>query len=453
MSSLRKRIPKEAAQSLVAVFSEAEFVPLLKKRLAPLIDLCHEVRPERNCAAISKAMVSAIEDQAHDVETFLDDYDARSNKTFATITEYIACARGFAEIDRTIQHVMLRFSSYHAARASSFDDEFLSEASRTLVFADTSLRALLAATAREASRVVGGLAARRQRARAEPVERAPRFHLPHDIDELAAMNERDKIAELASTYLTHKHTLDQLSECKRIGDVADLRRYILDVSDEEQCRFFQTKIHNLQSKYDTFIKATEAEQSDPDLRRFRGYISISLHLIECMTQLVHFYERHENDVREEQVKNRIAALIDKDVVLDRAVNFCLYYTHVYLNEGAPLAERLVARYTSQEKLVVELPDGVNIHIRPASLIAEVVKYHATPVKITIGNDTRYAGSPLDILMAAGANSAERTITFAGDRRPLQDLKRLFEHRLGEDGLTRLPRQLSYLRRKKRAGSP
>ena len=111
-----------------------------------------------------------------------------------------------------------------------------------------------------------------------------------------------------------------------------MRRYVLEVSDEEQCRFFQTRIHNLQSKYDTFVKATEAEQRDPDLKRFRGYVSITLHLIECMTQLVHFYERHENDIRGEQVKNRIAALIDKDEVLDRALNFCLYFTHAYLNE-------------------------------------------------------------------------------------------------------------------------
>ena len=170
---------------------------------------------------------------------------------------------------------------------------------------------------------------------------------------------------------------------------------------------------------------------------------------QAVTQLVHFYERHENDIRGDQVKNRIAALIDKDAVLERALNFCLYYAHSYLNEGAPLAEGLVKRYTSQDRIVLDLPEGVYIHIRPASLIAEIVKHHATPVMATIGGDTRYAGSALDILMAAGTNTGERKITFDGDRRPLEDLRLLFEHRLGEDGFARFPRQLSYLRHSQR----
>ena len=318
--------------------------------------LCREIRPGRNGSRIPKRVISAIEDEAHEVETFLDDYDARSNKTFATLTEFVACARGFAEIDRTIQHVLMRFPSYHAEQ-SAFDDEFCKETERTLAFADSSLRKLLEATVREAASAIGREFPRSPNRRTEPPERGRRFLLRHDIDELAAMNDREKIAELASLYIAHKHALDKLSECRRIDDVPAMRQYVLEVSDEEQCRFFQTRIHNLQSKYDTFVKATEAEQRDPDLKRFRGYVSIALHLIESMTQLVHFYGRHENDIRAEQVKNRIAALIDKDEVLDRALNYCLFYTHAYLNEGLPLAEQIVKRYTSQERLELELPRG------------------------------------------------------------------------------------------------
>jgi phosphotransferase system HPr-like phosphotransfer protein len=312
-----------------------------------------------------------------------------------------------------------------------------------------SLRKLLEATVREAVSAIGREFPRSPNRRSEPPERGQRFLLRHDIDELAAMDDREKIAELASLYIAHKHALDKLSECRRIDDVPAMRQYVLEVSDEEQCRFFQTRIHNLQSKYDTFVKATEAEHRDPDLKRFRGYVSIALHLIESMTQLVHFYGRHENDIRGEQVKNRIAALIDKDEVLDRALNYCLYYTHAYLNEGLPLAEQLVKRYTSQERLELELPEGVHIHIRPASLIAEIVKHHGTPVKITIGTETRYAGSALDVLMAAGSGSGDSKIAFEGDTMPLQDLRLLFEHRLGEDGRARFPRRLSYLKRRKR----
>jgi hypothetical protein len=431
------------------VLAESDFVPLLRGRIHPLIGFCQDVRPQKNGSRIPQRLISSIEDESHDVETFLDDYDARANRTFATLTEFIACARGFAEIDRTVQHVLARFGGYHAGAPSSFDQEFLQETARTLAFADDSLRKLLAAVLDEARAVLGTRKAGRQRAKVESADRARHATLPHDIGDLVSLNGRNIIAELASLYLTHKHTLDKLSPGKRIEGVQAMRRYVLEVSDEEQCRFFQTRIHNLQSKYDTFVKATEAERRDPDLRRFRGYVSLTLHLIECMTHLVHFYERHENDIRGEQVKNRVAALIDKDAVLDRAVNYCLFFAHAYLVEGAALAEDLVKRYTTQARLDLEVPDGVHIHIRPAALIAEIVKHHATPVRITIGADTRYAGSPLDVLMAAGSNAGERKITFEGDRRPLDDLKALFEHRLGEDGLAKLPRQLSYLRHTQR----
>ena len=48
----------------------------------------------RNGSRVPKRLVSVIEDQTHEVETFLDDYDARANRKFATLTELIACARG-----------------------------------------------------------------------------------------------------------------------------------------------------------------------------------------------------------------------------------------------------------------------------------------------------------------------------------------------------------------------
>jgi hypothetical protein len=160
---------------------------------------------------------------------------------------------------------------------------------------------------------------------------------------------------------------------------------------------------------------------------------------------VHFYERHENDVRVDEAKDRTAALIDKERVLDRALNFCLFHAHAYLAAGAPIAERLIKRYTSQRRLTLELPEGVAIHIRPASLIAAVVKHHGTPVNVTIGSDTRYAGSVLDVLMAAGANAGERRFTFEGDARPLEDLRLLFSCALGEHGFAGFPEDISYLK--------
>ncbi len=437
----RDRSP--ASESLEEVFSEEEFAPLLWERIQPLLQLSNYLQLEA-AKGLTKRAFSAVEEAAHDLETYLDDYNARTNVTFAPITEFVACARGFARIGHTIRHILGRYQQYRPQPFDDNDRAFMAEAAAALHFAQTSLLKLLDGVANEATTVCK----RSSPQTAEPgrtlSDRQPKFRLPDNIDDAAVANDRQRVAELASLYLAHRVTLGRLFDGQKFSDVAAMRRFVLDVADEEQCRIFEAKIHNLQSRYDTYIKGTELESKDPELRSFRGHVSITLHLLESMTHLVHFYERHENEVRAERVKHRIAELVNKDEVLDRTLNFCLYYASYFIGLGAPLADNLVQRYTSQDRITLKLPDGVVLHARPVGLITRVVAHHATPVNITIGKTTVYAGSILKVLMVVGANPGVREIVFEGDRRPLADLELLFHHRLGEDGVGQLPPTLAYL---------
>ncbi len=49
------------------------------------------------------------------------------------------------------------------------------------------------------------------------------------------------------------------------------------------------------------------------------------------------------------------------------------------------------------------------------------------------------------MIAAGSHVEARRYTFRGDENPLGDIARLFESALGEEGIDKLPDQLSYLR--------
>jgi phosphotransferase system HPr-like phosphotransfer protein len=162
-----------------------------------------------------------------------------------------------------------------------------------------------------------------------------------------------------------------------------------------------------------------------------------------MVELVHFYERHENDIRSQEAKNRIAAIIKKDEVLDKILNFSLYYLHVYVDLGAPIAEALLVRYTKQTQVTLKIPEGVYLHARPVSLITRIVSHHGTPVNLRLGEVTCYAGSIINVLMAVGANATVREVSFEGDHAPLTDLRLFFEHGLGE-GPNPLPKSLAYL---------
>ncbi|MBT5101516.1 MAG: hypothetical protein HOM77_06320 [Planctomycetes bacterium] len=49
-----------------------------------------------------------------------------------------------------------------------------------------------------------------------------------------------------------------------------------------------------------------------------------------------------------------------------------------------------------------------------------------------------------MLVLAGSNPSRTEIQFFGDEQPLQDMKTLFKHRLGEDGLDDIVAALPYL---------
>ena len=86
---------------------------------------------------------------------------------------------------------------------------------------------------------------------------------------------------------------------------------------------------------------------------------------------------------------------------------------------------------------------VELHARPVSLIARIVDHYGTPVQMTIGDTTCYAGSILQVLMAIGSNTDAREVTFEGDSKPLEDLRVLFDCGMGETE-TPLPKELAYL---------
>ena len=163
-----------------------------------------------------------------------------------------------------------------------------------------------------------------------------------------------------------------------------------------------------------------------------------------VTEFIHFFERHQSHREELSAPTRVLELVDLDKVLHCALNYGLHYVHAYMEEATPFIHRVVERYTKRESLTLSIPEDVHMHIRPVSLIAKVVEHHKTPVNITIGDSTCFAGSIVQVLMALGACPAAKEVSFEGDQTALEDLKLLFEHRLGESGQGALPEKLSYL---------
>lgn len=390
-----------------------------------------------------KKAYANLSQEADELESFLDDFGARHNKRFASFTEFVASIRWFARAGHTLSHVEGRFSHYDIEVPDAERGEFSLDLARARAFCAKTLGDLFAALLGEAARVgcevpgdgidEGGI----------PDEPARRL-LPRNLDEGEIVEENQKVVEVASRYLKALDLFRGL-DVRRSGDPMELRRFVENHCTEESARLYEATVHNLQSKYDTYLRASTIEARDPRLRKLRGHASVTLHLLSFVTDMIHFYERHETDIRSEGAREQIAALVDKVSVLEQVVHFGLFHALRFLGRGRPIAAEVLPHYSTMRTYHAVLPDGVYLHARPASLIVSVVNHYGTPVEMEIGGKRCNAGSILQVMILAGSNAGARRVAFHGDEKPLEDLRRLFELRLGEGGLENLPPELSYLR--------
>ena len=86
-----------------------------------------------------------------------------------------------------------------------------------------------------------------------------------------------------------------------------------------------------------------------------------------------------------------------------------------------------------------------LHARPLSLIVSIVRHHGTAVDLVIDGESSVANSIMGLILFVGRHTGAQEVRFRGDRRPLEDLRLLFEHGLGENGMDHFPEQLWYLR--------
>jgi len=433
--------PQSMSAPVGAAFSEGDFASMLRRHLQPFMAVKGLMERTVLGGDVARRAFASVQRLADEFVGFLDDHGARSNATYAPLAEYAACVRGFAKMGRHLAHVESRLGSELPVPAER-GERLPEEVRRTLEFVKWSLANLQEEVFVEVGRLLGETT-RPPTELARGEDKDPGLVLPSTLDEAVVPDTERWIAEVASNFLAHKQILDASSHYRSWTGAEEMSRFVLDVSDEQQVRFFSTRIHNVLSRYDTYIHGTAIERRDPDLLRFRSFVVMTLHVLEVMIELVHFYERHENDVRSETAKDRIAELVDKQVVLDRILNFCLNTLHVYMEDMVPLAEGLVERYTRRTSVVCSVPEGVELHARPVSLIARIVDHYGTPVQMTIGDTTCYAGSILQVLMAIGSNTDAREVTFEGDSKPLEDLRVLFDCGMGETE-TPLPKELAYL---------
>lgn len=383
--------------------------------------------------------------EADSLESFLDDFGAKFNRSFALSRELVASARWLAQAGISVRHLEGRFESYGlaASLAPAETTELQASLRRTARFLAESIRALLDQLKAEFTHA--GVPWRPDRLPEDQFSASgARQRLPRNVDQEELQDENQRIAEIASKYIAACAMLGDLGQ-REIADADDRRRRLSSVCREEHARVYEATVHNLQSAYDTYIKNTIVESRDPRLTQLRGHLSGALHLLEAVTFLTHFVERHDQGVRDLASDKVIGGAVQRSEVQDLILNHLLHWSNYLLQHGRPMAEDLLPTYITLQELQVELPPNVRLHARPAALIVNIVGHHGTPVEMRVNTHRCNAGSILELLVAVGSNPEAQAYTFRGDVHPLRDIALLFESGLGEDGIENLPPALHYLR--------
>jgi phosphotransferase system HPr-like phosphotransfer protein len=432
-----------APAALDRVLREQEFRPRLAVEVRDLFRLA-ALLDQGVDGEVSRRFCLLTAEEAERVEFALLDVGARGNRAYAFFAELVTAVRWTARSLHALLHLRGRIRRYLGDRTDL--DPFRRDLDECIRWLAERLASCLSAARDEAEGPLRMATPREPFEMAHAKSEEVRWRLPQDVDAAEAKDEREHIADVASRFLA------LAEEASLVGaEIPDsdgvLAEWSRTVFGAPQAHEWRVRMHTVQSAYDAYVGATPLEGADAELKTFRGYVSILLHLIEATAFLFQLQARLDVDVRSARVRERASAILSGNDLLHWAVRFGLASTVACFREARTVARDLIHRYTRRRETTLDLPPGRKLHLRPAGLIVKVVLHHGLPVEMRMGEQCVDARQLMDVILLAASHPTSTQVTFLGDDRPLNDLALLFRHRLGEDGLDRLPAELSYLQQK------
>jgi phosphotransferase system HPr-like phosphotransfer protein len=380
------------------------------------------------------------------LESFLDDHGARANQAFFRLRETVAVQRWLSLAASALAHLDGRLGSY-PLRPEGWAEEMLrSPLQEALGRLDGYLRTAAQVLRKEWVRA--GAVWAEDATEGVLNEALASLSLPADRDQDDPGAEMVEAHSAAARFASRYQRLTQAwtpGARRRVSGLKELRAFMEAYCSESIARRFEARAHNLQSEFDSEVAGTAEAQEYPQLLALRSSVSLSLHLLEAGTALTHLYERHDLHERHGESRELFDTLVSTEELLDIVANTCVVGAYECLAAGAPLAEEMISQLTSQVEREFVLPEGVQMHARPISLIVRVTSHHGTPVEMVVDGETASAASMMALLVLVGARPQQRSFGFRGDSAVLEDLEVLFAAGLGENGLDELPAQLGYLR--------
>lgn len=382
------------------------------------------------------------------LEDFLDFHGAKNNSNWYYYRELVSTVRNLSEASYSQKHISKRLPFYDLAKTEGFEEGGYA----THKFLVNSLRKISRNALEAARRLHINL----------PEDRllwddfpgiTTQIPLEFDIDDQNLEEEKKNIVKITTEFLRVAKEFETLGFYEPYS-IDQINAIVPSSFNEQEARRFEMVVHSLQSSFDTYVNRSGLRFRDIKLKRLRGYISVVLHLLELTRRLLHYYERHLHEVGYKniykKVRDELAKAVMPEDILDRIVNYGLYYIWYFLVQGQDLAQEVLNENMEQGSIVVGIPQELGFHSRPCMLVAKIVQHYGGQVELWVDSDRFDASSVLDIQWAGGKIQKEgiKKVSFKGDVRALKDIRVLASVNYGEDSMGKgipLPKELFYLK--------
>jgi phosphotransferase system HPr-like phosphotransfer protein len=382
------------------------------------------------------------------LEDFLDFHGAKNNSNWYYYRELVSSVRNLSEASYSQKHISKRLPFYDLTKTEGFEESGYV----THKFLINSLRKISHNAIKAAKRLHINFPESRFLWNDFPGI-ATETRLEFDIDDENLEEEKKNVVKITTEFLRVANEFETLGFYEPYG-LDQIRAIVPSSFNEQEARRFEMVVHSLQSSFDTYVKRSGLRLRDIKLKRLRGYISVVLHLLELTRRLLHYYERHLHEVGYKdiykRVRDQLAKAVKPEHILDRIVNYGLYYVWYFLVQGQDLAQDVLNENIERGSTVVGIPQDLGFHSRPCMLVAKIVQYYGGQVELVVGSDQFDASSVLDIQWAGGKIQKEgiKEVVFKGDVRALKDIQVLASVNYGENSMGKgipLPKELFYLK--------
>ncbi|ACN16020.1 hypothetical protein HRM2_29320 [Desulforapulum autotrophicum HRM2] len=398
---------------------------------------------------LTKKLYSKLITASHLLEDFLDFHGAKNNREWVFYRELSAAMRHLALAGYSQKHILNRIGFYELKNTHRFK----LESTDTLLMIQDSLKLAAPVILAEAGKLGIEIPSFGYDVRFFPGIMTGE-QLEHNIDDLDDRDRRQQnLTSIASEFLDLIKNFEPFSFYERY-DSQTIRQLVPAKVNEVGIRRFEMLLHNLQSSFDSYVIHGGFFHGNRKLKQLRSHFSIVFHILQVMGRLLHFYERHLHDVEYKDmyktVSESLSGIIDPDLLLDRAINYCLFYAWQFLSAGKEITLEVLNEYIDRSSIFVGIPKERGFHSRPSLLVAKIVQHYGGEVTMRVGEDSFDASSVLDMQWAGGKIKKEdvEQVEFTGDSRALADLEVLARVNYGEDSMGKgvpLPPELSYLR--------